>query len=934
MTSDPLDGDDPAGALIAEAMAAYEDATRAGAALDVEAFCARYPSIAGSLRKVLQIEAALSRLAQRPEPPEAPAVPATLGPYTILEPSGRGGMASVFRALDPRLGREVALKVLTPDREPRAGRRERFLREARALARIDHPNVVPIHDVGEDPPFCYLAMELMDGSLADRLDRAGAPPAAAHLREVARWILDAARGLGRAHAEGILHRDVKPHNLLVGRDGRVRVGDFGLARLEGDDTLTASRQVVGTLRYAAPEQIRGEEATPAADVYGLGATLYHLATGAPPPAVIDRGRAPLVGIGHPLAAVVARATAPIPADRYPDMASFAADLEAFLDGRRPRAMGPDRRRWAIAGALLAAAAIAAGGAATARRPAAAPPPARAAQPGAGGGYLVWMGTRDQYERSDDPNPSMFRARRAWADLVGDAAGADAASVEIGGRVYRVALEDAGAGRRLTLRRAGASAPLATFTLSAPDLPPLESFHLRVPLVDVDGDGVPDVVLGADSAAGSQVAVVKWDLGAFGDPALGWQTAVEHRFNLASVTVDDWDGDGRREVLVGDDGTDIHTGAYDGHALLHEVDLATGVRRRAWPIEGLVNSTPQLLRAPSGRVVEMYLDADAAPWSRYSSLYRFVSPGSAPPTRRALLGPSLSWPVFQDVDGDGEAELVVGDGEGTIHCFRRDAPGTELWSHHAGKLLSYLLPTQQDADALPELCFSVVGRFSCIKTAPALAPSDRVVFHADLPDGDYAVNRPTDVGDLDGDGFSEIAIASFPSPRVYVLTKNDPSHVFLVADVPREALPAATNTEWSPRGFFWARVAVVPDLPGGGVGLVAALSYGWVLGWRVAGRRADLAWSLRTPGSLSASPQVVRLPGDGPPRHGILVASNISWIHLLAPSWEGGRAPEVVWSHLARGGVRGTPAVVEEGGTRWIVYADWGGTVSKVPLRLP
>ena len=231
-TADVPAADDSTHTLLAAAIEAFEEAARGGGAPDIEEFCARYPAIEGPLRRALQITAALVKLERRPEAldtPEAPAVPAQVGPYTIVEQSGRGGMASVFRAMDPRLGREVALKILSPDPAHQAVRRERFLREARALARIDHPNVVPIHDVGEDPPFCYLAMELMDGSLADRLERGARRPTAARAREVVRWILDAAQGLQRVHAEGILHRDLKPHNLLMGRDGRVRVGDFGLA---------------------------------------------------------------------------------------------------------------------------------------------------------------------------------------------------------------------------------------------------------------------------------------------------------------------------------------------------------------------------------------------------------------------------------------------------------------------------------------------------------------------------------------------------------------------------------------------------------------------------------------------------------------------------------------------------------------------------------
>ncbi|TCC25292.1 serine/threonine-protein kinase [Kribbella speibonae] len=199
----------------------------------------------------------------------------------LLGPSlGRGGMGEVFRATDEQLGRPVAVKLLLPsDRDERAG--ERFQREARAAARLSDPHVVSVYDFGPHGDGFFLVMELVEGrTVAAELDRSGPMP-----KERAIDIVEqAAAGLAAAHREDVVHRDVKPSNLLLTADGTVKVADFGIAHLPGDGTttLTATGQIVGSTHYLAPERARGGQAGKAADVYGLGCVLYQLVTGQPP----------------------------------------------------------------------------------------------------------------------------------------------------------------------------------------------------------------------------------------------------------------------------------------------------------------------------------------------------------------------------------------------------------------------------------------------------------------------------------------------------------------------------------------------------------------------------------------------------------------------------------------------------------------------------
>ena len=239
---------------------------------------------------------------------------------------GRGGMGEIYRATDEALGREVAVKVLSEAYAWDDDVRERFTREARAAARVSSDrNVVDVYDVGEWNDRPYIVMEYVDGgSVADRL-KEGAPP----LSESMRWLEQAAAALDAAHAQGVVHRDVKPANLLLARDGRLLVADFGVASAAGLASLTRTGTVLGTAGYLSPEQARGERATAASDRYGLGVVAWELLTGKRPFAAETA-----------TAEATAHATAPVP-----PISAAAPNLPAALDSvfRRALAKEPEER---------------------------------------------------------------------------------------------------------------------------------------------------------------------------------------------------------------------------------------------------------------------------------------------------------------------------------------------------------------------------------------------------------------------------------------------------------------------------------------------------------------------------------------------------------------------------------------------------------------
>ncbi|HYB53578.1 MAG TPA: serine/threonine-protein kinase, partial [Thermoanaerobaculia bacterium] len=215
-----------------------------------------------------------------------------LGQYEILSPLGAGGMGEVYRAKDSRLGRDVAIKVLPEAVAEDAGRLARFEREARALAALNHPGIVTIFSVEESEGTRFLAMELVEGDSLDTL----VPPGGLPVSQFFDIATPLAEALSAAHERGIVHRDLKPGNVMVTREGRVKVLDFGLAKVEASDSpadltssptrsrveLTGEGQVFGTVAYMSPEQARGGKVDARSDVFSLGILLYQALTGERP----------------------------------------------------------------------------------------------------------------------------------------------------------------------------------------------------------------------------------------------------------------------------------------------------------------------------------------------------------------------------------------------------------------------------------------------------------------------------------------------------------------------------------------------------------------------------------------------------------------------------------------------------------------------------
>ncbi|WP_369241461.1 protein kinase [Streptomyces sp. R21] len=202
------------------------------------------------------------------------------GRYRLQTPIGRGAMGEVWQAYDEMLGRPVAVKLLLgQDSDPTA--ESRFRLEAQTAGHLNHPHVIGVLDFGSYENRLFLVMELIEGdSLAQHLKAGGPLP----VEQVARIAAEAAAGLAAAHRQGIVHRDIKPGNLLLDADGALKIGDFGIARFLDDPAgaLTATGQIVGTSLYLAPERALGKPASPASDVYSLGCVLYQLLTGRPP----------------------------------------------------------------------------------------------------------------------------------------------------------------------------------------------------------------------------------------------------------------------------------------------------------------------------------------------------------------------------------------------------------------------------------------------------------------------------------------------------------------------------------------------------------------------------------------------------------------------------------------------------------------------------
>src|SRR5712671_3991277 len=273
----------------------------------------------------------------------APQVQQTLGRYRIVGELGRGAMGVVYRALDPLIERDVAIKTLLPTlpEEIMAEVRERFLREARSAGRLNHPNIVTIYDVGEHEGVAYIAMELLEGRSLQQILRGGERLPFATIADVAAQVADA---LDHAQRFSIVHRDVKPANIMIDAWGRAKLTDFGVAHLPSS-SMTQTGAALGSPRYMSPEQVLGMAADPRADLFSLGVVLYEMLCGRNP---FQRSTDSVFSLMHrvagepylPLedpqreippgfAAIIQRALAKKPEARYQRAAEMASDLRNY-----------------------------------------------------------------------------------------------------------------------------------------------------------------------------------------------------------------------------------------------------------------------------------------------------------------------------------------------------------------------------------------------------------------------------------------------------------------------------------------------------------------------------------------------------------------------------------------------------------------------------
>ncbi len=328
----------------------YTELVRNGLAPSPQRFAEEHPAFAEELNELLPLVSDMTSVSQKlldteqetGEPPELPGTD-----FRLLKRIGGGAMGQVYEALQISLDRRCAVKLLSPSLFRDAERRRQFEQESRVIARLHHPNIVEVFSAGSTPKRCYYAMELIKGKRLDQWQ-----PGSLH--ELAQIGLQAARALAYAHSCGVIHRDIKPTNLLLDTSGKLLVSDFGIAASLSDYNNHIQESRTGTLRYMSPERVAMGLNSYAADQYALGATLYELAASRPflPDSTrkelverITAGNIPRLQCkDSDFAAIINRSLAPAPQDRYASMDAMAEDLEHYLNHEPVQAAAPSMLR--------------------------------------------------------------------------------------------------------------------------------------------------------------------------------------------------------------------------------------------------------------------------------------------------------------------------------------------------------------------------------------------------------------------------------------------------------------------------------------------------------------------------------------------------------------------------------------------------------------
>jgi serine/threonine protein kinase/Tfp pilus assembly protein PilF len=264
----------------------------------------------------------------------------TIAHYRILEKLGEGGMGEVYLAEDSRLKRKIAVKFLPSHLTKDKQSRERFEREAQAAAVLNHPNIVTVHEIGEYEGQIYISMEYVEGeTLRDKIDQYRSSSTEFSVDEIITISMQICEGLGKAHQAEIIHRDIKPGNIIIDKDNRVKILDFGLAKLRGANQLTKERSTLGTIHYMSPEQTQGDEVDHKTDIWSLGVVLYEMHTGKLPFkgeyeqavvfSILNAEPEPISGMPMELGRIINKALAKSPKERYQNVEEIMADLKSL-----------------------------------------------------------------------------------------------------------------------------------------------------------------------------------------------------------------------------------------------------------------------------------------------------------------------------------------------------------------------------------------------------------------------------------------------------------------------------------------------------------------------------------------------------------------------------------------------------------------------------